>query len=69
MLWPALAYAEWKETRNTLHMQLQVIGKVRLELSPFEPQCASTTRSSSPGPQSRVSLNTSSVDRPHAATT
>jgi len=35
-LWPALPYAEWKDTRDTLHMQLQVIGKVRLALSPFE---------------------------------
>jgi len=39
-LWPALPYAEWKDTRDTLHMQLQVIGKVRLALSPFEPQWA-----------------------------
>ena len=40
MLWPALPYDEWKDTRDTLHMQLQVIGKVRLALSPFEPQWA-----------------------------
>jgi hypothetical protein len=26
--WPALPYEEWKDTRDTLHMQLQVIGKV-----------------------------------------
>jgi hypothetical protein len=39
-LWPALPYEEWRETRDTLHMQLQVIGKVRLALSPFEPQWA-----------------------------
>jgi hypothetical protein len=39
-LWPALPYEEWKATRDTLHMQLQVIGKVRLALSPFEPQWA-----------------------------
>jgi hypothetical protein len=38
--WPALPYAEWKDTRDTLHMQLQVIGKVRLALSPLEPQWA-----------------------------
>ena len=38
--WPPLPYAEWKDTRDTLHMQLQVIGKVRLALSPFEPQWA-----------------------------
>lgn len=40
MLWPPLPYEEWKDTRDTLHMQLQVIGKVRLALSPFEPQWA-----------------------------
>ncbi|HXR12689.1 MAG TPA: DUF5996 family protein [Gaiellaceae bacterium] len=40
MLWPPLRYEEWKDTRDTLHMQLQVIGKVRLALSPFEPQWA-----------------------------
>jgi hypothetical protein len=40
MIWPALPYDEWQETRDTLHMQLQVIGKVRLALSPFEPQWA-----------------------------
>jgi hypothetical protein len=38
--WPALPYEEWKDTRDTLHMQLQVIGKVRLALSPLEPQWA-----------------------------
>jgi hypothetical protein len=39
-LWPALPYEEWQDTRDTLHMQLQVIGKVRLALSPFEPEWA-----------------------------
>ena len=36
--WPPLPYAEWRETRDTLHMYTQVIGKLRLALSPFEPQ-------------------------------
>jgi hypothetical protein len=36
--WPALSYDEWRETRATLHMYLQVIGKLRLALSPFEPE-------------------------------
>jgi Family of unknown function (DUF5996) len=40
MLWTALPYGEWKDTRDTLHMQLQVVGKVRLALSPFEPEWA-----------------------------
>jgi Family of unknown function (DUF5996) len=34
-VWPALAYAEWKPTLTTLHMWLQVVGKVKLELTPF----------------------------------
>jgi hypothetical protein len=36
--WPALPYEEWHGTRDTLHMYAQVIGKLRLALSPFEPQ-------------------------------
>jgi hypothetical protein len=32
--WPALPLAEWKDTCDTLHMWLQIAGKVRLELSP-----------------------------------
>ena len=35
--WLPLPYAEWRETRDTLHMYAQVIGKLRLALSPFEP--------------------------------
>jgi hypothetical protein len=38
--WSALPYEEWKDTRDTLHMQLQVLGKVRLALSPLEPEWA-----------------------------
>lgn len=33
--WPSLPLAEWQETRDTLHMWTQVVGKVRLELSPL----------------------------------
>ena len=36
--WLPLPYDEWHETRDTLHMYTQVIGKLRLALSPFEPQ-------------------------------
>jgi len=32
--WPPLPLGEWKETCDTLHMWTQVVGKVRLELSP-----------------------------------
>jgi hypothetical protein len=35
--WPPLPYDEWRETRDTLHMYTQVIGKLRLALAPFEP--------------------------------
>ena len=35
--WLALPYEEWRDTRDTLHMYTQVIGKLRLALSPFEP--------------------------------
>jgi Family of unknown function (DUF5996) len=38
--WPALPYEEWRDTRDTLHMYTQVVGKIRLALSPFEPQWA-----------------------------
>jgi hypothetical protein len=32
--WPALPLAEWSATRDTLHMWLQIVGKLRLALSP-----------------------------------
>src|SRR5260370_7201763 len=38
--WPALPYEEWRATRDTLHMYTQVLGELRLALSPFEPQWA-----------------------------
>ena len=38
--WPALSYDEWRPTRDTLHMYTQVVGKIRLALSPFEPEWA-----------------------------
>ena len=34
LAWPALPYAEWKDTCETLHMWTQIVGKVRLALSP-----------------------------------
>ena len=33
--WPALPVAEWQDTYDTLHMYTQVVGKIRLELSPM----------------------------------
>src|SRR5437764_9768848 len=32
--WPALPYEAWKDTCETLHMWTQIVGKVRMELSP-----------------------------------
>jgi hypothetical protein len=34
-LWLALPYEAWRETCQTLHMWTQIVGKVRMELSPF----------------------------------
>jgi hypothetical protein len=33
--WPALPFSEWKETAKTLHMWTQVVGKIRLALTPW----------------------------------
>jgi hypothetical protein len=41
--WPALPYEEWSDTLDTLHMILQILGKVRVALSPTEPQWAHIT--------------------------
>lgn len=35
--WPKLPHSEWRPTLDTLHMYTQVLGKLRLALSPFEP--------------------------------
>jgi len=32
--WPALPLAEWRDTYATLHMWTQIVGKIRLALSP-----------------------------------
>jgi hypothetical protein len=32
--WPALPLSAWQETRDTLHMWTQIVGKVRLALTP-----------------------------------
>ena len=32
--WPELPWTEWKPTLDTLHMWLQVVGKMRLALTP-----------------------------------
>jgi hypothetical protein len=33
--WPALAYADWQDTCNTLHLWTQIVGKVKLRLAPL----------------------------------
>jgi hypothetical protein len=33
--WPALPIDEWQDTRRTLHLWSQVVGKIRLEQEPF----------------------------------
>ena len=33
--WPALPLEDWQETYGTLHMYTQVVGKIRLKLSPM----------------------------------
>ena len=33
--WPELAYDAWTETRATLHLWTQVIGKIRLAQTPW----------------------------------
>jgi len=34
-IWPALPFAEWRETSETLHMWTQIVGKIRLALTPW----------------------------------
>ena len=34
--WPALPFADWESTCDTLHMWTQIVGKTRLALSPME---------------------------------
>src|SRR5215208_3399583 len=36
--WPALDYADWRATCDTLHAHTQVLGKLAVALAPPEPQ-------------------------------
>src|SRR5260370_16316320 len=38
--WPELPYTAWKDPLDTLHMTVQIRGKVRLSPAPFEPPSA-----------------------------
>jgi hypothetical protein len=33
--WPALPFADWKDTASTLHMWTQIVGKIRLTQAPW----------------------------------
>ena len=33
--WPALPLEAWRDTRDTLHMWMQIVGKIRLKLTPL----------------------------------
>ena len=53
--WPALPYASWTDTLATLHMEMQILGKVRVALSEPELEFAHvalhvTARGISTGP-------------------
>lgn len=34
--WTALPYEDWRDTCDTLHLWMQIVGKVKLALSPFQ---------------------------------
>src|SRR5436190_1683933 len=36
--WPALPLDAWADTRETLHMWTQIVGKLNVELAPFQNQ-------------------------------
>jgi len=59
--WPALPLKAWNDTRATLHMYMQVVGKIRLALSPPEPEFAQvalylTSRGLTTGPMPYADL-------------
>jgi hypothetical protein len=42
-VWPALPQAEWSETCATLQLWMQIVGKIRLALTPAVNQCWNVT--------------------------
>jgi hypothetical protein len=42
-LWPELPLTAWQNTKDTLHLYTQVVGKIRLALAPWEPEFAQVT--------------------------
>ena len=41
--WPALPYEEWKDTYETLHLWMQIVGKIRLARMPWINHCWQVT--------------------------
>src|SRR5271167_641914 len=41
--WPALPYEEWKDTYETLHLWMQIVGKIRLDRMPWINHCWQVT--------------------------
>lgn len=37
--WPELPLAEWRDTKDTLHMWTQIVGKIRLSATPLVNHC------------------------------
>src|SRR6516162_9209649 len=33
--WPALPYGQWRDTRDTLQLWTQIVGKIRLQQTPW----------------------------------
>ncbi len=36
--WPPLPFSRWSDTRDTLHLWTQIVGKLKVELAPFQNQ-------------------------------
>ena len=34
--WPELNLEDWRDTRDTLHLWTQIVGKLKVALAPFE---------------------------------
>jgi hypothetical protein len=41
IVWPHLTYASWRETAATLQLWTQIVGKVRLTLTPWRSRTGS----------------------------
>lgn len=41
--WPSLPFGDWKDSCQTLHMWMQIVGKIRLALTPLENHWWNTT--------------------------